>query len=208
MAGPSGKAPYETGVLIVEDEPSLRDVLASAVRDMGFRSMTARSGEEAVRLMERNPAEILLVDLNLPGMGGMELFEYVFGRWPAVSVIILTGYGDLEAAKHAIHLNVVDFLTKPAPLGDLEKALHRAWSRTVKDPMSVAAPAVRAPDPPVPAGERVQTLEELEREQILAALERHNGNRAAAAAELGISVRTLYYRLAAYEQRGETRPEP
>lgn len=59
---------------------------------------------------------------------------------------------------------------------------------------------VSPPPPPAPAGTSPRTLEEIERDQILAALERHNGNRAAAAAELGISVRTLYYKLAAFGQ--------
>ena len=108
-------------------------------------------------------------------------------------MIIITGNGDLQAAQRAIRLNVIDFLTKPASLGDLERALNRAWKRC-------ASPEPRPPRES-PNTERILqgTLEELEREQIYAALERNNGSRSATAAELGISIRTLYYKLATYQ---------
>ena len=120
-------------------------------------------------------------------------------------MIILTGFGDLEAAKRAIHLDVVDFLTKPCPLDELELALDRARTRCVKNapPEAAEVPGrdfqfAAEPAPP-PAG---LSLEELEQRHILAVLEKHNGNRAATAAELGISLRKLYYRLGQYQKQG------
>jgi DNA-binding NtrC family response regulator len=186
----------ETQVLVIEDEPRLRDVLVSGVREIGFPARGARSGEEALRLLEQEAYDILLVDLNLPGIHGLELVEQVRLRRSGTSFIILTGYGDLEAARQAIRLDVTDFLTKPTSLGELEKALHRAWSRLPGVPEPKSAP----PSTPRTQTASPQTLEEIERDQILAALERHNGNRAAVAAELGISVRTLYYKLAAIDR--------
>jgi DNA-binding NtrC family response regulator len=120
----------------------------------------------------------------------MQFLEQIQSRDPKPQVIILTGFGGLEAARQAIRMDVVDFLTKPCPLGELEIALDRA-SR--KLPRELAARELEAPHVSPHA-----TLEELERVHILAALERHHGNRCAAAAELGISERTLYYRLAQY----------
>lgn len=191
-------------VLIVEDEPRMRDVLLRAVGGWGFPASAARSGEEALRMMQSEPSAIVILDLNLPGMDGMECFEQIRQRWPTTQVIILTGFGDLDAARKAIHLDVVEFLTKPCHLGELETALGRARKRlmdilpSAPEPLEEEPPTFEPPSPPEPG----VTLEEMERQHILAALARNRGNRAATAAELGISLRTLYYRLAEYEKQG------
>lgn len=192
MSGPEA-------VLIVEDEQRMRELLGRALESWGFAIALARSGEEALKLMEADPRPIVLLDLNLPGIGGMECFAAIRQRWPATQVIVLTGFGDLEAARQAIHLDVVEFLTKPSHLGELEKALSRAKLRLLEPPKppEEPAPAVELPSPDAPA-----TLEEVERQHILAALNRNDGNRAATAAELGISLRTLYYRLSEYQKQG------
>lgn len=117
-------------------------------------------------------------------------------------MVILTGFGTLEAAQRAIQLGVVEFLTKPASLGDLEKALHRAWrSLSANAPDNIPGERPIPADKPADAGTAPAAgrLQDLEREWILAALERHGGNREAAAAQLGISVRKLYYRLCDYQ---------
>lgn len=194
-------------VLLVEDEPRLRDLLLEAIPDMGrsgFSAAGARSGEEALRLMNAQVRDIIILDLNLPGMDGMEFFEQVRQRWPQTQVIILTGFGDLDAARKAIHLQVVDFLSKPCHLSDVELALDRARRRIVelrKINMTDTAPPVLA-QPINESTTPPTTLEESERQMIIAALERNRGNRTAAAVELGISRRTLHYRLQEYERQG------
>ncbi len=202
----------ETSVLIVEDEPRLRSILTEGVRECGFRATGVRTGEEALVAMQAAPCDIAILDLNLPGMDGLQCFEKLKERWPDVAVVILTGFGTLDAAQRAIRLGVVEFLTKPASLGDLEKALHRAW-RSVPAPVPEhwtsdnLRPADTRSD--VGATSPVRPLRDLERAWILAALERHDGNREAAASELGISVRKLYYRLSEYQQRpGDVDTDP
>jgi DNA-binding NtrC family response regulator len=215
-----------TRVLIVEDEPRMRDMLARAVAGMSCSAQGARHAEEALRQMAdeaRGPAEVVILDLNLPGMTGTELLPLLKQRWPATQVIILTGFGDLDAARQAIRCDAVDFLTKPCHLGELEAALDRARRRLAPPPPSASAPAAggrsypganpasaeaseafERPDEAEACQERpllgAGRLDALERHHILAVLARHAGNRAAAAAELGISVRTLYYRLAEYDR--------
>jgi len=185
-------------VLFVEDEPRLREILSSAMNSWGFVVDTARSGEEALRANTDEPHDIALLDLNLPGMGGIELFEKIRDRWPQTAVVILTGFGDLAAARAAIRLDVVDFLTKPCRLDDLETALDRAWKRSPASQLPIVPAAQLASDPTAPA----KTLEEIERRHILDILAKNNGNRTAAAAELGISRRTLQYRLSEYQEKG------
>ena len=197
----------QTRVLIVEDEARLRDVLLTSVSELGYSASGARSGEEASRMMADDPRDIVVLDLHLPGMDGLEFFELIRQRWPKTQVIILTGLGDLEAAQHAVRLDVVDFLTKPASLGDLELALNRAWRRH-NDSMRLDLLDDDSKGSAVPPDgvDAQASLRDLEREHILAVIERHRGNRTAAAAELGISVRTLYYRLAEYLKDVEEAP--
>jgi DNA-binding NtrC family response regulator len=208
-------------VLLVEDEPRLRDMLLRAVTDMGFEPHGAASAESALRAMEERPFEVVVLDLTLPGMNGMELFERLRARDPALQVIVLTGFGDMGAAQRAIHLDAVEFLTKPCPLGDLEAALERARARrqklasqdapssAVMSPRlealaSAVAAAAPAPATALPAShsDEQQSLEAVERRHILSVLEKNGGNRTATAAELGISLRKLYYRLGQYQREG------
>jgi DNA-binding NtrC family response regulator len=192
--------PKAVSLLVVEDETRLRDLLLDVGHDMGFESVGARSAEEALRLLGAQPRQAMIVDLNLPGMSGIEFIEQVRANWPATQIIILTGFGNLQAAQSAIHLDVVEFLTKPSPLSEVEKALHRARRRIDElrarefppaDPMPIA--------PPTDANE---TLADHQRQIILAALHRNGGNRTRTALELGISRRTLHYRLVEYQRKG------
>jgi DNA-binding NtrC family response regulator len=215
---PSGRR-----VLLVEDETRLREMLLRAIAEMGLEPAGAGSAEQAQRVMEHRPAPVVIVDLNLPAASGLDLLRILRARWPDTQAIILTGFGDLDAAQQAIRLDVVDFLTKPCALGDLEIALSRAFQRLLKaDPTALipdhhdqqeqeeAEEAAKAAAPPATApleftpreGSEALSMEDVERRTILTALEKHNGNRTATAAELGISLRKLYYRLAQYQKQG------
>jgi DNA-binding NtrC family response regulator len=173
---------------------------------MEFAASAVSNAEAALGLLERQPFDIVLSDLNLPGMQGMDMCERIRTRWPDVQLLILTGYGSLDAAKAAIRLEVADFLTKPTSLGDLEAALNRALRRRLNHVTTRPIPTIDLEEPPPPdagtPGETPRTLQDLEREHVLAALARHDGNREATAEELGISVRTLYYRLKEYARLG------
>ncbi|HZL37574.1 MAG TPA: response regulator [Tepidisphaeraceae bacterium] len=206
--------------LIVEDERRLREMLHTSIREMGFEPTVAASAEAALRLLADASFAVAVLDLNLPGMGGIELAEALRKRWPFMQIIILTGFGDLDAARRAIHLDVADFLTKPCGMNELEQAHCRAqtrWLTAWAAQHAAEAPAPQQEQDPSPkihpeeasvnadsggGGPPVVSLEEMERHLILAALERRHGNREAAAADLGISLRKLYYRLQQYQQAG------
>jgi DNA-binding NtrC family response regulator len=224
-------------VIVVEDERRLREMLLASIDESGFSASGASSAEAAVRLLSQEQFAIALVDLNLPGMGGMDFCDILHQRWPNVQIIILTGFGDLAAARRAIRLDVVDFLTKPCGMDELEVALDRARQRWVERwlagltaandaPPTHGSPRTAEPQPPVggaahrhadqqPGGAihadeptaPAVSMEEMERELIFAALVRHHGNREAAAAEIGISVRKLYYRLQQYQRQGFVPPK-
>ena len=194
-------------VLLVEDETRLREMLTRAIHEMGFAPTAVPQAEAALRLMENRPFDIVVVDLNLPGMGGLEFLEHLHARWPATQSIVLTGFGDLDSARQANRLDVVDFLTTPCPLGELEVALDRARNRRLQ---AAVVDVPRVPEPhraaatadDVREGGATPSLEEMEQRLILAVLEKNQGNRTATAAELGISLRKLYYRLGQYQKQG------
>jgi two-component system response regulator RegA len=180
-------------VLVVEDEKRLRELLHDVLPEMGCEPISARTAEEAIKLVDQHEPEIALLDLNLPGMSGLELLENLRKRFPHLQAIIMTGFGDLESARAAIRLNAVDFITKPFHLSDIERALEKARHRLVT--------LVRAEDL-TGSATQPRTIAEAEREMILQALERHAGNRTAAAKELGISRRTMHYKLKEYGDAG------
>jgi DNA-binding NtrC family response regulator len=182
-------------VLVIEDERRMRDLLLDTIPDMGFGVEAVRSAEEALVRMHTNPREILIVDLNLPQMGGLDFLCLIKQRWPRTRAIVLTAYGDLPSAQRAIQLEVVEFLTKPCPLGEIERALARARELRLAGAMGELAEE--------PLSSEQFTLDAAERNAIRVALARHGGNRKAAARELGISRRTLHYRLSRYRKAGE-----
>jgi DNA-binding NtrC family response regulator len=196
MSLPHPRQTAEARVLVVEDEGRLRDLLVRALAGWGFEAAAAKTGEEALRLHDEKPFDIAILDLNLPGIDGMETLRRLREKAPHLQAIVVTGFASIEAAKQAVHLDVVEFLTKPAHLGELEQALDRALRRMAPTPPTI----IDTPDlPPPSAG---MTLEEVERQHILVALRRNNGNRTATAQELGISRRTLYYKLEEYQKQG------
>jgi DNA-binding NtrC family response regulator len=199
-------------VLIVEDEKRLREMLHTSITEMGLQPTSAPSAEAALKLMNQQFFALAVLDLNLPGMNGLELCERLHQQKPHIQVILLTGFGDLDAARQAIRLEVVDFLTKPCGMDDLENALNRArlrwldrWATepVTAPPIEVSVPATAVMiDSSAPAidPQSQRSMEDMEREMIVASLARHAGNRQAAAIELGISVRKLYYRLQQYQR--------
>ena len=192
-------------VLVVEDEPRLRDLLVQELPEMGFDPVPAASAEAGLRTMRDAACDVVLLDLNLPGMGGLAFLERLREGWGQVPVVVMTGYGSVESAQSAIRGGVVDFLTKPARLGEIEAALGRArramaerHRAEVFEHPPLPPEVFNAPDEACDLSQPPRTLAELERRAIRHALESTGGNRTAAAKRLGISRRTLYNKLAEY----------
>ncbi|SDE11276.1 Helix-turn-helix domain-containing protein [Paenibacillus sp. UNCCL117] len=104
-------------VLIVDDEQWVRERFSDRIpwADAGFRLIGAAAGaEEAIRMMERDEPHLLMTDITMPNMSGLELATYVRKRWPRVRVVILTAYGEFEYARQAIELGVDNYLIKLA----------------------------------------------------------------------------------------------
>ncbi len=116
-------------ILLVDDEEGIRTVLGISLADAGYHVTTAASGEEALaRFAERRP-DIVLTDIKMPGLSGLDLLERIKATDPDVEVIMLTGHGDMDLAIQSLKRDATDFLTKPVNDDMLEVALRRAGER-------------------------------------------------------------------------------
>ncbi|HSM51427.1 MAG TPA: response regulator, partial [Thermoanaerobaculia bacterium] len=100
-------------ILIVDDEEVVRDVLTELVRREGYQPVPARSGEEALVLLEREEIDLVLLDLMLPGMSGLEVMRQVKGRDPEQVVIVVTAYSSIEGAIEAMRDGAFHYIPKP-----------------------------------------------------------------------------------------------
>src|SRR5437899_2864383 len=116
-------------VLIVDDEASQRAGLAGMVSAWGMLADTASDGVEALEKLEHTPVDVILTDLNMPGMDGFELLEKLRGTGDSPPAIVLTAYGSMESAVKTVHeLGAFWFLEKPIQASALEALVRRAAS--------------------------------------------------------------------------------
>ncbi len=100
-------------ILVVDDEEVLQDVLGTLLKREGFRPIAARTGEEALMIAEREPIDLVLLDLMLPGMSGMEVLKQIRSRDPEQVVIVVTAYSSIESAIEAMRIGAFHYIPKP-----------------------------------------------------------------------------------------------
>ena len=113
-------------ILVIDDDPSVLKTIASYLRSRGHRVSEAGRGDRGLASLERQPADIVVTDLKMPGMSGYDVLKAVRKAWPDTEVIMVTAYGDIESAVKAIKEGAFDFFTKPLKVEDLTAALERA----------------------------------------------------------------------------------
>ena len=113
-------------LLIAEDEANLRLVLQKELQRLGYRVQAAPDGEAALRKLEESNVDVLLCDINMPNMDGMELLKRVHQRPNPPEVIMLTGQGTIETAVEAMKLGAYDYLTKPYSINELDVRVRQA----------------------------------------------------------------------------------
>jgi DNA-binding NtrC family response regulator len=113
----------------VDDDEAFRRVLAGELERSGFRLDAVGSGADAIqRISEREP-DVVLLDLRLPDMDGLEVLKRIREKGAASDVIMLTGHGSIDSAIESIRLGAFDYVAKPCPLGELEVRIQRALER-------------------------------------------------------------------------------
>jgi two-component system response regulator RegA len=170
-----------SSIMLVDDSVILRDRLAEAFQERGFRVEVAGTCDEAVDVFGRNPTELAVVDLRMPGRPGVSLIGDLKQIKPDVQVLILSGFGSIATAIDAIKLGAVNFLPKPADVDDILNAFKRGGAE-------VDMPET---DEEIP----VPTLAQAEWEHIHRVLADCNNNISEAARRLGIHRRSLQRKL-------------
>ena len=102
-----------SAVLVVDDERNIRLTLSMALEALKIPVDTAESGEEALQKLTEKSYSLMLLDLRLPGLDGLEVLRLVTDKYPQVKVIIITAYGSIEVAVEAMKIGAIDFLQKP-----------------------------------------------------------------------------------------------
>jgi DNA-binding NtrC family response regulator len=107
-------------ILVVDDEPLVRDIVGKGLSRMGgYDVEVAQSGPEAIEKMEKDVFDLVLTDLKMPEMDGLELLKTIKGTRPEVMVILMTAYGSIETAVEAMRMGANDYITKPVNFNDL-----------------------------------------------------------------------------------------
>ncbi len=117
--------PVAITVLIVDDEDTTRNLCREVVVDSGFRARMASTTEQALEILDQYPVDIVLTDLRIPELGGLELLKRIREFYPQTAVIVLTQYGTIENAVQATRIGAADYVTKPFHLPDLRGKLDR-----------------------------------------------------------------------------------
>ena len=119
----------EKSILLVDDEEGIRKVLGISLTDMGYLVLTAENGREAVRIFRDQSPAIVLTDIKMPEMDGLELLRRIKKDNLNTEVIMMTGHGDMDLAIKSVKYEATDFVTKPINDEILEIALNRAQER-------------------------------------------------------------------------------
>src|SRR5437016_3491415 len=120
------RSPLPMNLLIVEDEASTRELCATVAAQAGLRATAVSSAEQALELIEQTAVDIVLTDLKLPGLGGLDLLKRISELYPQISVIVLTQYGTIDSAIAATRMGALDYVTKPFRIEELRARIDRA----------------------------------------------------------------------------------
>lgn len=154
--GPSGAGAGVRGtmtrILVVDDDPAFRQELEDLLIGEGFETVAVPGGPEALDVLARRPFDVMLTDLRMPGMNGIDLLRTVRERYPEVYPVMLTGYSTAESAVQALSAGAFDYVPKPFRLEqvtnvlrhlDQEREFRRRWSEMASHPRETVAALAR-----------------------------------------------------------------
>lgn len=113
-------------VLVVDDEEDFASALVTRLARRGFSARAAFSGTEALAELASHPTEVVILDLKMPGMDGIESLQRIRRRYPGVQIIVLTGHGTVASGVEGMRIGAADYLRKPVPIETLCTAILAA----------------------------------------------------------------------------------
>ncbi len=121
--------PHHWKILVIDDEPDIREVLEMTLQDSGYQVWSAENGEAGLIKCNQLTPQLLITDIRMPGMDGLQLLEVVKKRHPNIQAIVMTAFAEMDLAVKALQLDASDFITKPINDAALHMALKRAMER-------------------------------------------------------------------------------
>ena len=118
-----------TRVLIVDDEKDFVEMLSLRLDEIGEKVWTAYNGKQCLEMLEKEIIDVVILDIKMPGMDGIEVLKIIKSKYPLVEVILLTGHGSAETAVEGMKFGAFDYLLKPTDFSDLRTKLHDARKR-------------------------------------------------------------------------------
>ncbi len=116
-------------ILLVDDDADICKVLSISLTDIGYRVHTAGNGEEALRIFKQVKPSIVLTDIKMPIMNGIELLRKIKSQYPETEVIMISGHGELDLAIKSLQNDASDFILKPVNDEELNVALQRSHEK-------------------------------------------------------------------------------
>jgi len=129
----------EMKVLLVDDEEEFVKALAERMKMRDLESDVALSGEQALKTMDEDLPDVMVLDLKMPGIDGMEVLRRAKKAYPGVQIIMLTGHGSEKDEQEARSLGVFEYLKKPVSFEKLMKTITEAYRSKFEDTMSAVA---------------------------------------------------------------------
>ncbi len=116
-------------VLLVDDEVEFLETLVKRLRKRKLDARGVTSGEEAIQALKETPADVVVLDVKMPGMGGLQTLREIKKMYPLVEVIMLTGHASMEVAIQGMEMGAFDYLMKPMDIDELVYKLQDAFKR-------------------------------------------------------------------------------
>ena len=123
----------KTKILVIDDEKDLCFLFKKILTPEGYTVLTALNGYDGIKINQKSKPDIILLDLKMPGINGIETLRRIRKKDPDVIVIIITGYGDAETIRDAAELNVYEYMAKPFNNETVMKILKEAAASKDKD---------------------------------------------------------------------------
>jgi DNA-binding NtrC family response regulator len=134
-------------ILIIDDEAAILDLMTKVCSNLGHEVFPYQSGREGINALSKTRPDLLIVDLRIGDMSGLQIIQQCNADYPNMPIIMVTGYGSVETAVEAMKLGAFDYLTKPFELDDLQRTINRGLrSENVAVPVKTPA-ATRAMEP-------------------------------------------------------------
>src|SRR6476469_2239886 len=112
-------------ILVVDDDENLRWVLKTQLEDLGYMVSEAGDGEQALTIIAKEPPALVLTDLKMPGLSGLELLAKIRSEYPEIPAVIITAFGTIQSAVEAMRNGAYDYLTKPIDYEELGIVVNR-----------------------------------------------------------------------------------